>query len=85
MSAAAREFVCCPTATWLRAHDLGEAEGVEFTLGRCSVCGRYWMHLWTMYSRAPSYAALDDEMALELMQLVPGPALKRRLAEWFDS
>ena len=84
MSASAREFGCCPSATWVQAEDLGQAGGVELTLGRCSVCGRYWMHLWAMYSREPGYSALDDGTALALIEMAPGPARKRRLAEWLD-
>jgi hypothetical protein len=79
------EFKCCPAARWAQTEDLGQAEGVEFTLGRCSACGRYWMYLWTMYSRGPRYSALDDGTARELMQMAPGPARKRRLVEWFNS
>ena len=85
MSASARDLGCCPTATWVRTQDLGQANGVEFTLGRCSVCGRCWMHLWTMYSRAPRYRAIDDDTAREFMQMAPGPARKRGLAEWLDA
>ena len=80
-----RGFECCPAATWLRTEDLGHADGVEFTLGRCSICGRYWLHLWTMYSREPGYSALDERTAQELMQSAPGPGRKRRLAEWLNA
>jgi hypothetical protein len=43
------------------------------------------MHLWTMYSRALRYRVLDDDTAREFMQMAPGPARKRRLAEWLDA
>ena len=76
---------CCPSAAWLRTEDLGHAEGVEFALGRCSVCGRYWLHLWTTYSRGPRYSALDERTAREFMESAPGPGRKRRLAQWLNA
>lgn len=84
-TSADREFECCPAATWTQTENLGTADGVEFTLGRCSVCGRWWMHLWTAYARGPGYAALDERTARELVQMAAGPDRKRRLAELFNS
>jgi hypothetical protein len=65
------------------AADLGYAEGIDFTLGRCGVCSRHWMHLWTPYSPDGSYVPLDDATAGDLMTMPAGPDRKRRLRELF--
>ena len=68
----------------MRTADLGHTQGIEFTLGQCSGCGHYWMHLWTPHTSQGSYAPLDDDAAARLIALQSGPALRRALEELFD-
>ncbi|MBI3918477.1 MAG: hypothetical protein HY322_15895 [Betaproteobacteria bacterium] len=79
-----RKYPCCPGPTWVKAADFGHAEGIDFTLGRCDVCSRYWMHLWTPYAPDAGYVALDDATAGELVTIPAGPDRRRRLQELFD-
>ena len=75
---------CCDRADWVHAADLGHAEGIECTLGRCAACGRYSVHLWTPHAPAGSYVALDEPAAKALAAMPAGPARKQRLRDLLD-
>jgi len=78
------ESACCGEAKWVRAADLGHAEGIECTLGQCAACGRYSVHLWTPHAPAGSYVALDELVARDLAAIPAGPARKQRLRDLLD-
>jgi len=80
----ARGYSCCAGSAWTRTADFGHTQGIEFTLGRCSVCGRHWMHLWTPHAPTGSYVSLDPDAAARLAAIEPGPERRRALATLFD-
>jgi len=77
-------YTCCAGSVWVRAADFRHTQGIEFTLGRCSACGRKWMHLWTPHAPEGRYVPLDDATLARLTALASGRELRRALEELFD-
>jgi hypothetical protein len=65
--------------------DLGSSDGVEFVLGRCTACGRPWIHLWSALAPTARYVTIDARDAAWLQEMPAGPARKRAVAAWFAS
>jgi hypothetical protein len=79
------DFTCCAGNRWSAVADLGSAESVDFVLGRCEMCDRRWMSLWTSFAPQVRYVPVSDAAAERLLATPPGAARKRALADWFAS
>jgi hypothetical protein len=69
---------------WTTVADLGEADGGDFTLGRCSVCRAWLMDVF--YGESGTINVLSDELGLRFDGLRGRqPELKAALKGWFGA
>lgn len=79
-----RAWRCCDDSVWVFEADCGHTQGIEFTLGCCSVCKRRWMSLHTVAAASNSYVAMNDDDMAQLQPLPEGRAGRRLLEQLFD-
>lgn len=79
-----REWHCCDGSEHVYVADCGHTQGVEFTLLRCSVCGRHWMSLWSVASSSLTYSSVDDKALAQLLNMPEGRKGKRLLEAMYD-
>ena len=78
------ELPCCTSSTWVSELDLGHAESLEYTLGKCDRCGGFWMHVFSVVSGASAFQPVSDADAAKMRSIPPGPERKTFMRAWGD-
>ncbi len=83
---------CCPSQEFARlteelsgSADVGSAEGVEFTVGKCASCGALLMHCWVAGGGAQGYHAISQSFLDVLTAQDDAKKRKRMLADWWNA
>ena len=81
---------CCADQAFVRHQDpevadIGHAEGVEFTIGRCSSCQSPLMHLWVAGGVSQDIEVIEQSLINQLVQTSAGKQRKKLLTDWFNA
>ena len=81
---------CCADQAFVRhpdpdVADIGHAEGVEFTIGRCSSCQSPLMHLWVAGGVSQGIEVIEPSFIDQLVQTSAGKRRKKLLADWWNA
>jgi hypothetical protein len=81
---------CCEDQAFVRHQDpevadIGHAEGVEFTIGRCSSCQSPLMHLWVAGGISHGIEVIETSLIDQLVQTSAGKGRKKLLADWWNA
>ncbi len=78
-----KSFECCPASSWVPVRDFGHADSFEFDLGKCSACGKHWMHIYCVANHVTSFESVKDEDLEGFHSIPAGKDLKIAVREWF--
>jgi hypothetical protein len=81
---------CCADQAFARHQDsdvadIGHAEGVEFTIGRCSSCQSPLMHVWVAGGVSHGIEVIEQSLIDQLVQTSAGKRRKQLLADWWNA
>ena len=83
---------CCPSSEFRRlteelsvSADVGSAEGVEFTVGKCVSCGALLMHSWVAGGFANGYHKISQSFVEVLTAQHDAKKRKKMLADWWNA
>lgn len=65
--------------------DVGSAEGVEFTVGKCASCGALLMHCWAAGGAAQGQHKISQSFLDVLIAQEDVKKRKRMLADWWNA
>jgi len=79
---------CCINYEFSRIADLAQADGVEFTLGKCIYCGTYIVDCYAPYGPNPenhNVPVVITEETANIMRSQPDyMSLRNFMNEWFN-
>ena len=80
---------CCANQAFVRHQDadvadIGHAEGIEFTIGKCSSCQSPLMHVWVGGGVSEGVEIIEPSLVDQLVQTPAGKQRKTLLAEWWN-
>ena len=65
--------------------DIGHAEGVEFTIGRCASCQSPLMHLWVAGGVSDGIEVIEQSLIDQFVRAPAGKPRKQLLADWWNA
>jgi hypothetical protein len=78
-------LACCKDSSWVAERDLGHAEGLEYSLGKCSRCGAPWMSVFCVASGVAGYEHVAPADVETIQSIKDGPALEGFMRRWGDN
>ena len=80
---------CCANQAFVRHQDadvadIGHAEGIEFTIGKCSSCQSPLMHVWVAGGVSEGVEIIEPTLVDRLVQTPAGKQRKTLLVEWWN-
>ena len=81
---------CCADQAFVRHQDpdvadIGHAEGVEFTIGRCASCQSPLMHLWVAGGVSDGIEVIEQSLIDQFVRAPAGKPRKQLLADWWNA
>ena len=80
---------CCTRQEFVRhidptVADIGQAEGAEYTVGKCCNCGSILIHCWVAGGVSEGIEVVSQELVDSFLTAPDYHLRKKRLGDWFN-
>ena len=75
---------CCRFSKWIPERDLDSASGFDFTLVKCSRCGKPWLSVFCTASSMSGYEPVTPEDAGSIRAIADPYELKAFMKRWAE-
>lgn len=76
------QLTCCKDPSWASERDLGQAEGFDYLLGKCSRCGTPWMNVFCSATGVTGYEHVVASDVEAIRRIAGGSELKEFMRRW---
>lgn len=76
------KLTCCKSPSWQPESDLGQAEGFDYLLGKCSHCGALWMNVFCVATGITGHEPVAVGDAERMRCAADGTELKELMRDW---